>query len=127
VSERQALLDKAERFIRSATLLIRDGDLDSAASRLYYAMFYTAEVVLDAKGLAFSSHRAVISGFGEQFAKTGELDPKFHRVLITAFEKRQLSDYVAVSGLAKSDVEELQSQARTFLDAARGWLKQRTG
>jgi hypothetical protein len=40
------LLTKAERYVRSAKLLVQHGDLDSAASRLYYAMFYIAEALL---------------------------------------------------------------------------------
>jgi uncharacterized protein (UPF0332 family) len=50
---REELLLKAERSIRSARLLLSDGDVDAAASRLYYAMFYIAEALLDAKGLSF--------------------------------------------------------------------------
>ena len=86
-------LEKAERFIRSAQILIDSDDHDSAASRLYYAMFFTAEALLEALGLSFSSHRAIISAYGQHFAKTKELDPRFHQVLITAFNQRQLGDY----------------------------------
>ena len=64
------LLDKAVRFIASAELLVEDGDFDSSASRLYYAMFHVAQALLEAKGLAFSSHRAVISAYGQYFART---------------------------------------------------------
>ena len=60
----EPLLEKAERFIRSARILAADGDFDSAASRLYYAMFYMAEALLETRGLSFSSHKAVISAFG---------------------------------------------------------------
>lgn len=69
-----AFLAKARRYLRSAELLSDDGDVDSAVSRLYYAQFFVAEALLDALGLAFSSHRAVISAFGEHFSLTGELD-----------------------------------------------------
>ncbi len=44
------LLAKAERAIKSARLLAADDDHDGAASCLYYAMFYVAEALLDAKG-----------------------------------------------------------------------------
>jgi len=76
-----ALFEKAERYIRSAQLLAADGDFDSAASRLYYAMFYIAEALLEAKGLSFSSHKAVISAFGQQFAKVQLLESRFHQAL----------------------------------------------
>ena len=93
------LLAKAERYIRSAQLLAQHGDLDSAASRLYYAMFYMAEALLAARGLSFSSHSAVISAYGQHFARTQVLDPRFHRALLTAFSQRQLGDYAVDSGL----------------------------
>ncbi len=59
MSASEALLEKAERYIRSASILADDGDFDSAASRLYYAMFFMAEALLESRGLTFSSHKAV--------------------------------------------------------------------
>jgi len=119
----ESLLVKAERYIRSAEILAQDGDLDSAASRLYYAMFYIAETLLEAKELTFSSHKAVISAFGLHFAKTNEIDPSFHQHLLTAFNQRQLADYAALSGLQQDDIRHLLSVAQSFLEAARNWLK----
>ncbi len=53
-SEQEGLLQKAYRNIRSAKLLVGDGDFDTAVSRAYYAMFYVAEALLLSKGLAYS-------------------------------------------------------------------------
>ena len=50
--ELHAMLDKAERHVASAQLLHAQGDYNSAISRLYYAMFYCAEALLTAEGLA---------------------------------------------------------------------------
>lgn len=123
MSDSDALLIKAERFIRSARVLADDGDFDSAASRLYYAMFFIAEALLAARGASFSSHSAVISAFGQQFAKTKEIDPRFHRALLTGFSQRQLGDYAASSGLSDVDIESLVGEAVSFLTAARSWLQ----
>lgn len=123
----ELLLEKAERYIRSAKLLAGDGDLDSAASRLYYAMFYIAERLLEAKGLSFSSHRGVISAFGQQFAKTGVLDARFHQALLTGFSQRQLGDYASASNLRPEDIENLSIQAQEFLHAAWDWLATHRG
>lgn len=122
MSESDALLIKAERFIRSARLLADDGDFDSAASRLYYAMFFLAEALLAVRGASFSSHAAVISAFGQQFAKTKAIDPRFHRALLTGFSQRQLGDYAVASGLSNVDIESLAADATSFLAAARSWL-----
>lgn len=122
MSDSDALLLKDERFIRSARLLADDGDFDSAASRLYYAMFFLAEALLAVRGASFSSHSAVISAFGQQFAKTREIDPRFHRALLTGFSQRQLGDYAISSGLSDVDIESLADEAVNFLAAARTWL-----
>jgi uncharacterized protein (UPF0332 family) len=41
MSQRQSLIEKARRYLRSTELLIQEGDYDSAVSRAYYAMFYS--------------------------------------------------------------------------------------
>jgi uncharacterized protein (UPF0332 family) len=110
----EPLLEKAERFIHSAQILMADGDLDSAASRLYYAMLFIAQALLKARGLTLSSHKAVISAYGQSFAKTKELDPRFHQALIAAFNQRQLGDYNVYSGLKRGDIEILLADANDF-------------
>ena len=123
----EALFEKADRYIRSAKLLADDGDLDSAVSRLYYAMFYTAEQLLEARGLSFSSHKGVISAFGLHFAKTAALDPRFHQALLTGFSQRQLGDYSPLSNLRAGDIDLMLAQAQEFLQAARAWLAAHPG
>lgn len=122
MTAQEKLLNKAQRYLQSAGLLIDHSDLDSAVSRIYYASFYVAEALLDAKGLEFSSHRGVISAFGQHFAKTGELPPDFHKLLINAFEKRQLGDYLAETSFNLTEIRDLLSQAQAFLGAAKTWL-----
>jgi uncharacterized protein (UPF0332 family) len=117
--EEEKLLAKAARYLRSAKLLADNQDLDSAVSRIYYASFYTAEALLGAGGLSFSSHRGVISAFGQHFAKTGELEARFHRLLIEAFEKRQMGDYLTETPFTLAEVEELLENAHDFLSAAK--------
>jgi uncharacterized protein (UPF0332 family) len=123
----EPLLDKAERFIRSAQLLAADGDFDSAASRLYYAMFYIAEALLEARGLSFSSHRAVISAFGQYFAKTKDVDPRFHQMLLAAFSQRQLGDYAIESGINEIIISAMLSDAKDFMAFGRDWINRFRG
>ena len=118
------LLEKARRYIRSAKALQELSDYDSAVSRLYYAMFYCAELLVFTKGLNFSSHRAVISAFGQHFTKTGELPVEMHQWLRQAYDKRQEGDYAALSSLSEQEVRELLSKAETFLRRTEGILEQ---
>jgi len=122
VTAQRTLIDKAEQYLASARLLCDAGDFDSAISRLYYAVFYIAESLLDACGLSYSSHKGVISAFGKEFAQSGRLDAYFHRLLISAFAKRQQADYLANTGLDQDEVERLLANATEFLEAAKCWL-----
>lgn len=83
--ETQALIAKARRYLRSAELLLRDGDYASSVSRGYHAMFYCAEAALPTEDLTFSSRRGVIAAFGEHFIKTGVFPREMGRDLNRAF------------------------------------------
>jgi uncharacterized protein (UPF0332 family) len=118
----KALLAKAERALRAAGRLMDDGDVDFAAGRAYYGMFYAAEALLFERGLTFSKHAGVHAAFGEHFAKPAVLAPKFHRYLLDAFAKRLQGDYGFQASLTHDDVEQLIRQAEEFLQAAQGFL-----
>ncbi len=123
--ELRAMLDKAQRYAASAETLRRQGDYDSAASRLYYAMFYCAEAVLTAEGYAYSSHKAVISAFGQHLVKTGRLPPVLHQWLREGFEKRQISDYDFITSLTDADVVDLADTGNGLLTRSRVFLNRR--
>jgi uncharacterized protein (UPF0332 family) len=117
--ETAKLLKKASRAIAAARTLLATGDADFAAGRAYYAMFYTAEALLAEKGRRYRKHGGVHAAYGEDFAKSGTLDPKFHRWLLDAFDKRLLADYTAESVITAADADEMIAQAGEFLEAAR--------
>ena len=119
----EALLAKAARSRRAAALLGEQDYLDFAASRAYYALFYVAEALLLAEDLSFSSHAALIAGFGKTFAKTQRLAPRFHRYLIDAQDIRNLSDYGVGTGVSRAQVAELLAWVDEFLAAARAFLQ----
>lgn len=117
------LLRKAERAIRAADRLLGGGDADFAAARVYYAMFYVAAALLHDRGLRFKKHSGVHAAFGQHFASTGELDAKFHRWLLDAFDKRLLADYGVEAAIEREDVEQMIEQAREFLEVVRRRLE----
>jgi uncharacterized protein (UPF0332 family) len=120
--ETQSLLHKAHENREAAALLLQNGYADIAASRLYYAVFYTAEALLLERGQVFSSHSAVIAAFGRDFAKTGVLDPRFHRYLIDAQDLRQTGDYDTAAVVTPAQVEQALRWADDFLAAAQALL-----
>jgi len=116
--DQEGLLGKARRNIRSAKMLLADGDCDTAVSRAYFAMFYAAEALLLSKGLAYSKHSAVIAAFGKEFVKPGVLPAEFHAHLREAAEARNISDYQVGSYLTEEATAQHISRAEELLVAA---------
>jgi uncharacterized protein (UPF0332 family) len=85
-------LHRAQDAIEAADILLTNEKVDIAAGRAYYAMFYTAEALLNEMGLEFNKHSAVHGAFGKHFAQTKLLDPKYHRWLMDSFDKRLIGD-----------------------------------
>ena len=82
-------------------------------------MFYIAETFLLEEKLAYSKHSAVISAFGQRFAKTGHVPAHFHRYLIEAQESRNVADYDTGPGLNHDEAAEQIARAKEFIDLAK--------
>lgn len=120
--ETARLLDRSSQELRAARLLVQEGLTPMAASRAYYALFYTAEALLFEEGLQFSSHGELQSAFGKEFSKTGRLDPKFHRYLLDAYDQRQDADYEASSDPSQEEIGKVIGWGDEFLEAAKKFL-----
>jgi len=125
VREIKSLVEKAKKYLRSAEMLLKEGDYESSVSRTYYAMFYCAQAVLLTKNLSFSSHKGVISAFGEHFVKTGVFPKEMGRELNRAFEKRQLGDYEYTFVISQIEAEEMLKSGKKFVDEIVQHLKEK--
>lgn len=123
MNEVNFLLDKARENLDVARMLLAQSHPEIAASRTYYSMFYVAQALLLSKGLTFSSHSAVIAAYGKHFAKTNELDPKFHQYLILSQSERNLGDYAIGREISPDNVGKILAWAGDFLHAAEEYLK----
>ncbi|MCP4259559.1 MAG: HEPN domain-containing protein [Planctomycetes bacterium] len=122
MKETSALIQKAQRYLKSAELLLKDGDSESSVSRTYYAMFYAAEAVLLTKTLSFSSHKGVISAFGEHFIKTDIFPREMGRELNRAFEKRQIGDYEYTFVISEEEAEQMLQSGKEFVNTITRFL-----
>lgn len=117
------LLIKSARAIRAAELLLREGDPDFAAARAYYAMFYAAEALLFERGLQFRKHGSVHGAFGEQFVRSGAMDPRFHRWLLDAFDTRIQGDYGVDAVVTNEEAQVMIERATMFVAESRKVLE----
>jgi uncharacterized protein (UPF0332 family) len=123
VNEIRDLKDKAEKFLITAEQALRIEDYDSCASRCYYAMFFMAEAVLLTKNLTASSHKGVISLFGEYFVKTKILERNLGKALNDAYDKRLVGDYGVGFTVTDEEAEDLLETAQDFVQKLKNYLK----
>ena len=123
-AEIKKIMAKGDRSVRAAKLLKKASQFDFAVSRAYYAMFYYATAVLLTKGLSFSTHKGLISGFGAHFVKPGTFPRDLAKKLSVAFRHRNISDYEfgyeVVEEIAKQTIED----AEVFIKVVKNYLKQ---
>ncbi|NOR76948.1 MAG: HEPN domain-containing protein [Methanophagales archaeon] len=121
--EAASLIERAKKYLKSSRMLLVEGDYESSVSRAYYAMFYSAEAVLLTENLSFSSHRGVISAFGEYFVKTDIFPRDMGRELNRAFEKRQLGDYEYTFVISEDEAREILEQSKHFVEKVIQYLE----
>ena len=85
--------------------------------------FHTAQALLRARDLKYRKHSSVHAAYGEHFAKTAVLDPKYHRWLLAAFNNRLEGDYNFDAHIDANAVASTIEQAKEFLQTARQWLE----
>lgn len=118
-----SLIERADKYLKSSEMLLEEGDYESSVSRTYYAMFYAAEAVLLIKNLSFSSHKGVISAFGEHFIKTDIFPRDLGKELNRAFEKRQLGDYEYTCVISNEEAGEILEKGKNFVAEITKYLR----
>lgn len=117
------LMQKADRALASARLLLHAGDTDGACNRAYYAMFDAACAALSCEDAAETTrtHSGLIAAFGLQLVKPGRLPRDLGRMLNRAEEVRLLADYTGGS-IEHAEACEALSRAEAFVEAVHGYL-----
>ena len=117
------LMQKADRALTSARLLLDAGDTDGACNRAYYAMFDAARAALasEVESETTKTHSGLIAAFGLQLVKPGRLPRELGRMLNRAEDVRLLADYTGGS-VEPAEARELLAQAEAFVNAMRDHL-----
>jgi hypothetical protein len=125
MKEIESLIQRATKYLQSAEMLLKEHDYESSVSRTYYAMFYSAEAILLTQNLSYSSHKGIISAFGEHFVKTGVFPKEMGRELNRAFEKRQIGDYGHKFVISEEEAEEILVSGKKFVEKIIAHLKEK--
>ena len=118
-------LEKASRSLRSAIIILEDGDHDAACSRAYYAMFNAARAALIGVGHSKlgmgKTHKGMIASFSEHVVQAGHLPAEFGRALSIESNRRLVADYQG-DGVSGQDAELAIANATKFLAAVEAML-----
>jgi len=129
MKEIKDFVEKAEKFMITAKHSLDIGDYDSCVSRCYYAMFFMTEAILLTKNLTASSHKGVITLFGEHFVKTGIFNREAGKVLNETYDKRLIGDYGIGFTITEKEARETLKAAENFVENLKNylenWLKER--
>lgn len=118
----KALIERADESLESAKLLLDKEFYDASISRSYYAMFYATEAVLLTENLKFSSHKGVISLFGQYFVKEGIFPQELSRDLAKALDERLSGDYSFKSEITDEAAENAIIRAENFIQILKEYL-----
>ena len=118
-----ANLERAEMSIKAAKDLADGSFYDFAASRAYYAAFYSATAALLNEGLEFSKHSGVIASVHQRLVKTGKLDKEQGKDLTWLFELRNVGDYGVTVHVSQQDAERAIQVAESFLSVIKSLLR----
>lgn len=86
-------------------------------NRLYYACFHAAQGALYARGFTPRSHGRVLTHFGSELVRTGEVPHALGRFFNDVETYRRRVDYG--SGGVERDAEDLLEETTAFVDALR--------
>jgi uncharacterized protein (UPF0332 family) len=120
--EVRKLLEKADHALEVAEELKRKNYHSDAASKVYYAMFYAAQALLKSEEIEVKKHSAVESNIGYYFAKSGRLDPKYHKMLINARKIREIADYDIQEEIVEPQATLTLSQGREFVNVIKSTI-----
>lgn len=107
---------RAKRYLKTAELLINEGDYASSVSRPYYAMFYVARALLERSGSEPGTHSGLQISSGFIFAKEGPLSEQFAQMLNDAEEMRTMADYSNELVLTIEDAQTTFRDAKVFVE-----------
>lgn len=120
------MLAKSDRTLSAAQAAMRDGFVETAASRAYYAVFHAIQALLKSMDRTYSKHAGVIAAFHREFIRTGIFPREFGRALTRLVKHRDIGDYSYVWELGPEEIEEDIRDAQGIIEAARRYLNLET-
>ena len=109
-------MEKANRTFEAAMLMVDNGHWESAANRLYYALFHAVNALLIHDGHQVNTHKGSHALFGQYYIKTGKLPRQYSSVYQKLEAIRDESDYNWAYSITPEDIVEKTAPAKEMID-----------
>ena len=112
-----SLLHKAQRYLRSAAVLLEIGDHDSTVSRAYFSMFYAAQALLLHHEVRLAPGQGMRAAFIEQFVDTGLLPERAGVALEDGYVLMEAADFGHLTRVTTPQAERMLAEAEAFVNS----------
>lgn len=120
LEEKEALsryrLEKAERLLDDARLLLKEGRWESSVNRSYYAALNAAKAVLILFGIDPKSHEGVKTMVNKKLVLDGLIPKEYGKWFRNLLLEREDADYADYVTIDSSDAEDAFKEASRFIE-----------
>ena len=109
-------IEKAERFLKQASMMCDLEQWDMAANRYYYACFHAVQALFICNGLSTRRHKGMLTQFGLHYVKTGIVEDRLGAFLIRMEQLREKGDYNCLFDVTKDELLTFVEPAKELVD-----------
>jgi uncharacterized protein (UPF0332 family) len=117
-------LEKANRTYEAAMLMVSNEHWESAANRLYYALFHAVNALLIHDRHEVTTHKGSHALFGMHYIKTGKFPRDYSRIYQKLEAIRDEGDYNWAYNVSPEEIQEKVIPAREMIDAIATMVKE---
>ena len=118
-------LEKAQRTFDDVLFCAGEGKWETAANRLYYALFHAMSALLVHDGHQVKSHRGILAMFGEHYVKTEIFAKADGSLLSDLVIMRDNADYNCFFDVSEQDIVDGIAIAADFIKAIEQLIAER--
>lgn len=107
---------KSKNKLNAAKHSLENKDFEDAISRAYYAVFHSANALLQYVGVEVKSHQALKQMFGLHLVQSGLVEKEMGRCLNDLKDERENGDYDVITYFDKNDAEKAIEKAKIFIE-----------
>lgn len=109
-------IETAKSDLRSADILLKEGEYRGANNRAYYAIFHAISAVHALDGKSYKRHKDTLANFNKDYIKTEIFSKTFGRRIARVEEIRHASDYDDFYIATKEKAEEQIMTAQELIE-----------